>query len=1003
MNDSILPSAESYTFPDCINALVGKLMSNSHGIEDLQNHFFQLANSNKTLPNTADNDLIDSFIAILVIIISRNKSYPSAIKALSILFTYLKNDNRVFKRFYPTQEVMLQLNLDKYLVSGHKEEKRLVLDFMCFLMRYYEDIDYTDIAVNHKVIMRIRKAEQERAWIDIERLIKNQEKIVKVSEQNQQMNSKAFTELFVYIEEVKKNSEESIRELNKEVSLVRKELEKRGIQVNSQGKFLSPNEAIADLIFVKNIETTLNEKVKSLQILVDKIMNEASNFGLQYGETAKELQATKKLINDTTKKTQDIINMVNLDSQLITDTKGILISRLSKIEDDILTLTTRNTPLTSNERGDSKNMVNLRIDAVRGQVDTEVMPKINELQLKMKAVELQLNVIANQGMDDSSSILLTKLNDKGFNRIAEMVKIGMDSIEKEVKGYKMFLNSLREQIANTQEALDWLKQEFHKEVDNNKKREEKQNLINEALQKNIEVRYKELEAATQKNDINASTLLSRLETEVKEMISDFNNYKSINTESSKSQLKNIVNNFKQNDEKFALHNNELNTLRLKVGALEEECLRFVRQEEDNVKYTRLEDKILRLDKFEEKAIRVIELESKLTSTNERINKLTEDYMDLKSIERTLIARIETLESRPISNIVKKDLDLIREELLKYTEHIRVQTQHSFEKSLAYTQKFTNQRALDKVKKIKSVDSNYTTKLNCLEWLLSYYEHLTPKSALSIIEAFRETVYSSRMYEKSAFAVAKHTSDIMSELSKYINDIKSPNSVQEKYNTLSNIEIYMSILELTLLNDQNIDNGLSLGILPELVRCIILLLSVYEFKQYHEKLKLTVRCLTYCFQNSRAIDLLSDLSNGITTIVSLIESFNDEEITANSIKIARVCLASDRQYDKIVQRVPSLFVTLMRVVGDKKSSEILLDEATDALKLYTRKVYVLESIDNPNVLDPLCRIVSKKSSARYREFSIEVLKNCCKEPKLLAYVKRIGVLEIIPKTNEKSND
>eukprot|EP00826_Nyctotherus_ovalis_P002381 TRINITY_DN10471_c0_g1_i1.p1 TRINITY_DN10471_c0_g1~~TRINITY_DN10471_c0_g1_i1.p1 ORF type:complete len:346 (+),score=69.67 TRINITY_DN10471_c0_g1_i1:79-1116(+) len=337
------------------------------------------------------------------------------------------------------------------------------------------------------------------------------------------------------------------------------------------------------------------------------------------------------------------------------------------------------------------------------------------------------------------------------------------------------------------------------------------------------------------------------------------------------------------------------------------------------------------------------------------------------------------------------------------DRIRIQAQSGFEKSLTYVQRFTDQRALDKVKKIKNVDSNYTVKLNCLEWLLRYHEYLTGKSALSIIEAFRESVYSSRVYEKSAFSSIKHSSDIMTQLVKHIRDTKGPNPAQDKAQTLSNIGTYMSILELALINDQNVDNGLSLGLLPELVRCVLLLLSTYDFKQSRSEVKLTVRCLTYCFQNVRAVDLLVDVINGVSTVVSLIDSSGDEEITANSIKILRICLKSERQYDRIVQQVPSLFALLMRILSSSKPSEILLDEATAALVQYTRKVYVLSTIDNPSVLDPLCRIAAKKSAARCRELSVEVLKNCCKDPKMSAYIKRVGVFEVIPKAKEKVGD
>jgi hypothetical protein len=38
-----------------------------------------------------------------------------------------------------------------------------VLDFVCFLLRYYKDIEYTDLTADSKTLSKIRKAELERS------------------------------------------------------------------------------------------------------------------------------------------------------------------------------------------------------------------------------------------------------------------------------------------------------------------------------------------------------------------------------------------------------------------------------------------------------------------------------------------------------------------------------------------------------------------------------------------------------------------------------------------------------------------------------------------------------------------------------------------------------------------------------------------------------------------------------------------------------------------------
>ena len=73
-----------------------------------------------SLPANASNNLIDSFLASLVSIISISHDYNLGIKSVGILFTYLKNgthspfminddwyiDPKVFRRFRPNKLII---------------------------------------------------------------------------------------------------------------------------------------------------------------------------------------------------------------------------------------------------------------------------------------------------------------------------------------------------------------------------------------------------------------------------------------------------------------------------------------------------------------------------------------------------------------------------------------------------------------------------------------------------------------------------------------------------------------------------------------------------------------------------------------------------------------------------------------------------------------------------------------------------------------------------------
>ena len=56
--------------------------------------FFKFAEGRNSLPDKVHQTVIDSFLAILVSVISFNQFSKTAVRALKILFEYLKNGNR---------------------------------------------------------------------------------------------------------------------------------------------------------------------------------------------------------------------------------------------------------------------------------------------------------------------------------------------------------------------------------------------------------------------------------------------------------------------------------------------------------------------------------------------------------------------------------------------------------------------------------------------------------------------------------------------------------------------------------------------------------------------------------------------------------------------------------------------------------------------------------------------------------------------------------------------
>jgi len=61
--------------------------------------FFKIAEKRQQLPENCLTHIIDSFLACLVSLISINKDHNTTIKAVSILFQYLKNGKNLLETF----------------------------------------------------------------------------------------------------------------------------------------------------------------------------------------------------------------------------------------------------------------------------------------------------------------------------------------------------------------------------------------------------------------------------------------------------------------------------------------------------------------------------------------------------------------------------------------------------------------------------------------------------------------------------------------------------------------------------------------------------------------------------------------------------------------------------------------------------------------------------------------------------------------------------------------
>ena len=120
---------------------------------------------------------VDGFLESYISVIQENRGYPLGIRALRILFKYVKGDDQVFKRFIPSIKTVRSLGLDMVITSSNLKEQDLGLDFSAFILRYHRNVNYEYFTEDGSIISRIKRAETFRAWADIEDLAHVYEKL----------------------------------------------------------------------------------------------------------------------------------------------------------------------------------------------------------------------------------------------------------------------------------------------------------------------------------------------------------------------------------------------------------------------------------------------------------------------------------------------------------------------------------------------------------------------------------------------------------------------------------------------------------------------------------------------------------------------------------------------------------------------------------------------------------------------------------------------------------
>ena len=140
----------------------------------------------------------------------------------------------MFTKFSPSKVFIRKLKLEKFLLStflrktnynaiifiaANEDYLTIILDFICFLLRYYEKVDYEDFSDLSTIISKIKRAEMHRIWVDTEDLVLKNEALEGQLKQSQASITSSFGEMFAGFDRMKRETTAVVDECTKQIRM----------------------------------------------------------------------------------------------------------------------------------------------------------------------------------------------------------------------------------------------------------------------------------------------------------------------------------------------------------------------------------------------------------------------------------------------------------------------------------------------------------------------------------------------------------------------------------------------------------------------------------------------------------------------------------------------------------------------------------------------------------------------------------------------------------------
>eukprot|EP00771_Trimastix_marina_P000274 gnl/Trimastix_PCT/1289.p1 GENE.gnl/Trimastix_PCT/1289~~gnl/Trimastix_PCT/1289.p1 ORF type:complete len:1603 (-),score=602.96 gnl/Trimastix_PCT/1289:116-4894(-) len=148
------------TFIDCILALP-QAVEDEVLLRQLFDVLVAFLQEQRPIPEQATLKVIEILIDSLLQIASTVPSVE-AFQALSILFDFIQQDQRIFNRFKPSKSTLQRMSLDTYLQGQDRTRAEVAMDFILFLLESYEHLEPSAFSADTAIISKILWSSRKR-------------------------------------------------------------------------------------------------------------------------------------------------------------------------------------------------------------------------------------------------------------------------------------------------------------------------------------------------------------------------------------------------------------------------------------------------------------------------------------------------------------------------------------------------------------------------------------------------------------------------------------------------------------------------------------------------------------------------------------------------------------------------------------------------------------------------------------------------------------------------